>query len=162
MYIIETLQNILKCYSNIIIILKNIFKFRNLFINFVLILINIKNILENMFHIGNILINIPILLMWLSIFVLIFGGKQKISMFKIFLLIIFNVNSSVIKFYIKKYRCIKETCAICLEYIQEDMLILYYCNHCFHQSCFENWGKECPMCRKPTLGCKLREIIYNV
>ena len=41
----------------------------------------------------------------------------------------------------------EEICSICLEPLNKYKIKKTVCNHVFHESCLNNWTKNCPMCR---------------
>jgi len=48
-----------------------------------------------------------------------------------------------------KFNNPNEECSICLD-INNKVWIKTYCNHCYHEECFNEWikiNKSCPICR---------------
>ncbi|MES1908585.1 MAG: hypothetical protein MHM6MM_001493 [Cercozoa sp. M6MM] len=54
---------------------------------------------------------------------------------------------------------LEDPCAVCLEeYTDEDQLLVFECQHCFHEACIRHWlhvrlanavSPSCPLCRRP-------------
>jgi len=44
-----------------------------------------------------------------------------------------------------------EDCAICLEWLDNDINIKWSCRYKFHSNCIKNWNKFCPLCKTTKL-----------
>lgn len=62
-----------------------------------------------------------------------------------------------------------DSCIICSEKFEDDdETTVLTCNHLFHQSCYKQWGKSCPICRRDVNGVfnleglpKLYETVFK-